>query len=392
MNTKVDIQANLQDNYKNPRWIEENASDLLPIIEADLKNGGEAAIRAADDLLRIFPQLFAREDFKQWTRLLGAAAKQFGPRPDTSKNPMRPIIMFDTVYGIHRLDHTPPIQTKTKRRRRVRTNPRQIMETYLILTMSLYLSGGARFDIERVDELLDFSRRVNNPIIYNKLYQTVGFMMNGLGYPERAFTFAKMAYEYWQEQDNALEIGTTAFLLAQIYQMLEDFDQAEAYIEIASARYAETPHKQQQSLITLDKACLMLYREDYEAAEQWAGMAIQEFQELDLEPYVMLAHHIQGMIRAWAGKTDDAYGNIDYALRYYVQSDRKMQVAYVTHTLAFTDAKAHNNEDALMHLEENRRRLAELPDGNWKQNLLNKADKLEEAIHNGTVDDLKPYK
>ena len=131
-----------------------------------------------------------------------------------------------------------------------------------------------------------------------ELYDALAFAYARIGETQTALGYGQTAYIFWNViRDNA-GMGRTAFTLAEVYRYAaryEDSDicleRALEYLEIARSKMAKTQHVWQHSLIAYTQASIYFQRGQWEEAESWYQIALDEAKSMNRLQF--LAYHLK---------------------------------------------------------------------------------------------------
>lgn len=369
-------------NYRNPQWLLEYADDIYTEISNELKDP-EKVNRAIDTLLIIFPSLLDRDDLKRWGRLVKDAYKA----ASSSKNDILTIDRDDSsVFTVF-------IQERrvrpTKRRRRERIDAGDVFETYLILYMTQLKNRWDVSDIDqdRIYDLLKFSRRVNNPYLIHKVYQTIAVIYAKQRKTEQSIDYARMAWSYWATQEDAYqptyEMALTAHTIANAYMVQEDWPSALHWLDTSADLFAQTESKNQYVAVDTLRGSIHIWMQEYAVGEQILESTLSEITDNTPSPLVASAQHTLAIAKAYLGKHDEALDYLESAYGYAEQLDDVYRLAEMDHLRAFIVASQGNQQEATSQLQSLEQRVQTMTDSKWKTFMLGKVQRLMLAIENG---------
>jgi len=382
--TVVDVPDS---TYLDPVWVDEHAESLYQLIEQEIRDP-KTLSTAVKRITLMLPRLIGREEIRQWVRLSESALRKMNLDVST-RDPRRPEYTFDSDYVLKRLDHTTPIIQRAKRRRH-RISPRKIYETYLILLMGLYYRHEVSITPEVIDDMLAFARVVNDQHIYHKVYQTLCVILTKLGGNERAILYGELAYKYFESVDNRLEMALSAYALARAHYGAQDWDRTEHWLDTASDLFAPEQYPLQYGAVAVLQGCMLLFNEQYDAAEQWLKKALGEYRMLGDAFRSASTRHYLAMTQAYKGNLDDAVENVGQAIQYYRDQGEGGSEGYALLTLGFIQAKDGAYDQARATIEEARRLLNTLDDNPFKTAQLEQAQLLLNAIDDGSIHTMRP--
>ena len=286
------------------------------------------------------------------------------------------------------MDHSALVHRKKRQRHRL--SSRQVYETYLILLTSLYFDNLFKVDEVMIKDMLAFARIVNHPHITFKLYQVLCSVYCRQNHFEEAERYGMMAFQYFRQQNNQLEMAITAYGLAANNFCLHNRAETEQWLDLAANYFAEENYPRQYATIASMYGQLAIMDEDYSAAKQWLEIALEECEVLK-DPY-RIAHgkFSLGLALAYANQFEEAESFLSDALGYYVEKgDEQGQVTTLV-TIAFNQGRAGAIKEAQQILNQAHEILATLADSRWKDQQLEQIQMLEDGISDGTIKTLKP--
>lgn len=373
--SNIMILNEISDRCRDADWLNTNADTLYNQIERQLRNR-DTAVRGIDSLLLLFPCLLQRDDLLRWGKLLrqGLQVSPYIERSeyDERANARQKRSLFVMV---RRHQARPPL---TRRRRRDRMEPTEILETYLLLLVGH--SHLDELDTRRIRELMDFVRTVSDPYLYAKWYQTLAYVYNDRGEARRALDCAWVAHGYFLRHDDPLEIGLTAFALAEAYQTEGDQQNAMSWLQVAREQMARTSHTLQKALLALESASVLMCNREYAEAEATARESVEHFQELDLSSHLALAHYYLALAHIFQRDYDRAREHLDRSLTLYQTLGKDHKAVSVGYALAFVEASAGHKGRALQYLRSNIDVLKTMPPGDWYDAQMRKISQLIEVL------------
>ena len=245
----------LDDFRDQPQWLISNSDLLYETIEHDLQHPGRQT-QALDAFLTLFPIMVRSETLKQWVSLADHATRQVIALPQDKTRIKESEWLIGSRYLIRRMDHTENLRPPpSKRRRRVRINPRQLYEQYLLLLMVFFCEHKHKFDERHITQMLAFARSVNHPFLYYKSYQAVAVIYNEWQRYDQAQTFAALSYEYFQRIGSDLEVALSAYEQSNALRGLGDEAAAETWLEAARKHAAAADYSDTLELIINGRNC-----------------------------------------------------------------------------------------------------------------------------------------
>jgi len=232
----------LQANHTDPTWVATHTTDLYALINTGLKGDTpEDAVRA---LLMIYPHAVQQQDLKRWAKLSNTALRRIqDAKPYIPDDGQCAEYLIANHFVVRRLDHMANVRQTGRRRRRVRINPRELFETYLIMQMTLFYRDALAMTEDRINAMLAFARTINHAHIYFKTYQALAYIYNHQNNPERALVYANLSYNYFDAQHDVLERALCAQALADAYAERNQNSEAVAWRDAAATLLSQTRYK-----------------------------------------------------------------------------------------------------------------------------------------------------
>jgi len=370
------IPNDLSDRCRDDDWLNENADKLYTQIERDIRHR-DTLERGIGNLLTLFPYLLRREDLLRWGKLLRQAMR-LSPQVQKDENNSERVWVQpdDDIFLMVRHHYARPLPTR--RRRRERMEPSEILEIYLLL-----LVGHGYMDNltpHRVSDLMRLARAVNDPYLYAKFYQMLAFTYNRWGHLDQALDSAWVAYHYFNRHDEPLEIGLTAYAIAESYHQQENWQESIRWLQVSRHHLDRTAYTLQNGMVSLELASQLLCAEDFATAEAHARESAKHFQTLDLPSHLAVAYYYQALAHIYQRNYDEGREYLNRSLTLYQTIGNEERAITVGYVLAFTEASAGYKNKALQYLYHNLERLNTLPASKWQDNQRSRIEKLIQAI------------
>ena len=239
----------------DPGWLHAHELDLCDTVEYSLKRL-DGILPAIDCLLVVFPFILESERLRRWGKHIVFALKQAqgyykadrGGRPDNE---------IDDMF-IFQLRGSPDSLTKSVRRRRQRVHPTEMLESYIALLMTQVYQNSYPLTIDYCDMILRFARRVNDPFLTAKSYQTLAVILTRLGEYQQAQDAAIISQEYFRRHHEPIELAQSTYAIAKSSQGLEDLENARGWYESASAYFSTLGLSKQHEIAESDLAQLQM--------------------------------------------------------------------------------------------------------------------------------------
>jgi len=234
----------LEANYNDPEWVTAHTADLYVLINSGLK--GDSTTEAVKALLLVYPHAVQQQDLKRWAKLANKALRSIqDTKPYIPDHGQCAEHLIANRFVLRRLDHMANVRQTGRRRRRVRINPRELFETYLIMTMVLFYRDALVMTQQRINEILAFARTINHTHIYFKTYQALAYIYNQQANHQQALTYANLSYNYFDAQGDVLERALSAQALADAYAGLNQSSEAALWRDAAANLILQTRYHDQ---------------------------------------------------------------------------------------------------------------------------------------------------
>lgn len=374
MNDRTQLIEQIQTHYDDVAWVNQNAEDIYWAMREMLKNRKLVAT-VVTNMLLIYPALLNRSDLRRWAKLVNRAHRKIA-RQELRRKPT-PEYTLQQAYAL-----TPVAVDRAKPRkpRSERLNQREMFEIFLSLMMSQIYTQPQDLAHSTLRSALAFARRLNDQYYYNKLYQTLAYIHLANSQFDQALDQARLAYQYWRGHDDTIEEALTAFAVAMAYRGKKDWKQNLHWLNIAANLFSEIDHPRSHGIIALETACSDIYLQNFEAACQWAEIALREFHKEDMDYHHGLAYHVLGLAQAYNDQFDDSIDNLWRSINYWESVGNLLHQVHTEHSLAFCEARMGKKERALMRLSRNRDLCKRIPGSDAKTHHLEQVDRLEQAI------------
>lgn len=380
MEAQASILEQIPNNYTDPDWLEENAQEVYEVLRDQSRDANQL-----DDIvyymLLLVPQMLNREDLKRWGRLLEQVYLRT-PMGEANGLDGSTTAEYAQDFVMQKRPKVPQLPTKTQRRKRVILHPKQMFEIYLILLMATYYKRVRDMPEGLIESTLRFARTVNDPYCNNKLHQALAFIYNQLFEGELAVVHAQTAYAYWKEHENTLEAGLSAYALGIAYQITKDLQSAQQWLNTAADLLAQTSFRRQHLFVAESLTRLKLLQNDLEQAYDWANVALEEAHALDLPNHIASIKHYRAIASMYVGNLDDATADLEDAMRLLADQGNSAEYMHCEQSLAFVEYRRGERDAALERLNTLRASLEPMPQSGWKDDLLQRVNRLTEAIRN----------
>jgi tetratricopeptide (TPR) repeat protein len=334
-------------------WLEDNAAHLYQDIQKRLRKK-DAVEPIIDALLVVYPHLLDRGDLRDWAKLMKEAHKRYTP----SNGAALPRVL--QIYTAPEREIPVRIQTG-RRRRRERVHPYEMLQIYIQLLMDQTWRRPELFSEDRVNRTFEFARSINDPYLYNKLYQMLALIFVHRGEGQRALDCAQITYPYWSRQQDASEMAQTEYAMAHGYQDLGATDWALLYFNRAARNFDAVRQRLPRALVLDDSGLLHLRLGAIEAAINCFQQALTLLDSADVPAETAAVLHHLAMAQAGNGMYTDALINVQSALDRYADLKDRAHYVRALVTRAFVEAQTGEMEDAHASLGESVSLWKDLP-------------------------------
>lgn len=379
MASKARFLEEVFSEYNQSGWLDENHDAVYSTISRMLKSD-KTISQGIDMLLLVFPYVLNREDLKRWGKLIKDALAVFRGI-EAGKEGTR-----SSIYVLVQRDKRVRL-TRTKRRPRDKVVGFEMLEIYLTLLMGTLYYQSEVLTEQRINEILQFGRTVNDAHMYHKLYQTLALVYNQKQDYDRAIDFARLSYAYWSKREDTdslirLEKALTAYAMALAYHGKQELDRSLQWLEQAADLFATVDYPLQHGVISLQRSAIYMWMEDYDTARQWAQLGLEELLPLNAGYHIAVAYHYLGMAQAY---TDDpaAFDNLLAAVDIWKAQGNILQQVYTSHTLAYAEARAGRRDEALERLHTGLVLLRTVPENRMVAAKREKIRQLIQSIEKG---------
>ena len=213
----------LEHIHLTPQWLEENTDAIYGSLQNNLTEPQQHE-HAVDQLLLALPYMLADGQPKRWRKLMLNALKQMEPqRGDKVDGQALYLVREDYVLIPQKKYAANPKAI----RRRDWVRPIELFETYLLLWMMRLDIQPEAVTRKLIPVAIEFARRINRPMLYAKLYQTLSLVYARLGEHDHTVDFGRMAFQCWSSfqphyPSAEVEMKFTATHLAKVYALRKD--------------------------------------------------------------------------------------------------------------------------------------------------------------------------
>lgn len=321
-----------KENYNDNLWLSENHTDLQAIIRSALRD--ETLIPdVVYVVLLVYPYVIRDGlDQKLWTQILQETFKVER-------------VGLPSLEDIETLTLDRQIRTALRRARK-KVMPRQMLEVYVNLFLSQVYKKSLHFDTQVVLASKDLARIVNNQKAYGKLNQALAVAYNHWFKPALAIDHARLAYSYYFRKNKRNDAGKAAHSIAISYRMLNQTDDALEWIETAGNLLVGAPVTRHYGCVPCERGLIHYIRGEYEEAEQWLQIAIEEAQQIEASDITMTARESLALTLMQVDRLAEAETILHEVLNYHLKNTSPYDAMRVYENLGHCLSAQGNKADA----------------------------------------------
>lgn len=250
----------------------------------------------------------------------------------------------------------------------------------------MYLNA-PKYDDAKISDLLANQRTcILSADMLNRLNQALAFIQYYWNKVDGGIIMAKEAYNYWKKQENNIEAGRTAYILALLHRSQHDYDEAAEQLETAELALRDTEYAWQYATVANEYGSLSLYREKYDEAVHWHQTALAELNKVSTmrsELRIMLTHICLGTAYVFQRKSLDlAQHHYEQAFEIAQNPDYAFGIYHIYHGFGFTQFMRGNRELALEYLNHGRDLTQKLDESPFRSNMMELYDGLILNVEN----------
>lgn len=157
-----------------------------------------------------------------------------------------------------------------------------------------------------------------------------------------AIGHGQTAYVYWYRLENKLEMAKTAYLLSSAYRFAGQLESAKKWLERASTLFEKTDYSRQHTLLAYEQGSLYLQQKEYEVAEQWLNLALDEAIQIGSVDYEASAYHALGIAQTGLGQFAAAEKSLERALEAWKTIGDRYELASAYHAVGYLQFRQKN--------------------------------------------------
>jgi hypothetical protein len=136
-------------------------------------------------------------------------------------------------------------------------------------------------------------------------------------------------------------------------------------------------------------ARLKFFRQEFDAAVQWAEIAVSEYVRLDSPNHTATAYHILGLAQLYHNDVEAGLTHLNKAEAIWKKIGREDALIHLQHAIAYAEYLTGDEQAALARLADLTAALNASPPSGWRDELLSRADIMRGNIQNGEEITLK---
>jgi tetratricopeptide (TPR) repeat protein len=233
---------------------------------------------------------------------------------------------------------------------------------------------------DMASQILAYHTPYRGPGQSMRLYQALAYAGNYWGDVETPLKYGGIAYQYWKDRDNDVEMGRCAYALAVAYRRREDWDNAQHWLIKAAEHFSRTNYIWQYTTIHYEMGAQLMLMQQYEESEQWMRLALDEGRQLDDPRRLCRILHGLGLAITY-NRSDQrqAKDALREATTLACLLENRADLAHLHHTWGFMYHWYGDDRRALLWLYRGQRLYDSLPSSQYNlsraqltQNLINK--------------------
>lgn len=197
--------------------------------------------------------------------------------------------------------------------------------TGLIWLQTIYQGKPSSHNETVIENALQLAQVAKNPATIARLHHALTSVYTQQQCPEKALQFGQMAYTHWHIANDKVEQAKTAYSLAAVYRMMNRFELADAYLEIAEDVFSRTNYRRQYTLTIYERGVLRWKQEKYEEAAQWLELAWKEAVGVGINFHIAAAAHTLGRVYLKLKDLDKARESLKSAALIWDELDNKYE-------------------------------------------------------------------
>ncbi|MCU0498169.1 MAG: hypothetical protein MUF87_12525 [Anaerolineae bacterium] len=233
-----------------------------------------------------------------------------------------------------------------------------------LLTLTQYHTS-AHIQYEDFPHLLVYHRELRDPNTSADLYLAIANACRQWGRFQVALDYAQMAFAYWSNQGNALQVARAAKIIGECHLRRETvfgYDEAERWINIAARNFEKTSYIWQYGEISHLRGSLAFYRQEYDKAIEHLKIGIAHSKKLGNIYLSGILHHTLTCVLVMQKEYSQATETLEQAVSYFRESNSSFQILHTQHSRACIALGLGNQETAETIVKEALKEIGELKD------------------------------
>jgi tetratricopeptide (TPR) repeat protein len=346
MQTACEWLDTLNQNARDLKWLKRNEDDLFQAVHTGL-NRPQWYHCAADLLLYIFPYFSTiRAHHQRWSPLLLVALMEARLLMDSGLQ-VRILTQVGDSYILHSQPNPAREVFNQALERAIETHTDDhMLAAYIGLVNLEAMNMSHHFNEELVKRVLTLAKQLGKPESLAAAYQAIASAYAYRKETFRALSYGQMAYTYWYQLNNEVEMAKTAFTLASACRAAKRYEQAERYLALSQTQFSRTEYVWQYAISAYEEGALKLKFKQYDLAQEWLENALQEFQLLKSPYHLAAIAHALGLVETELGNFSAAASYLDMAADYWYKTDNTYEKANITFARAYLELKSKHLQKA----------------------------------------------
>lgn len=382
-------------NRDNPKWLHDNAPKLLRDVKTALESSGKLAER--QEFVQLLGEMrnyvSAFPDPEEWTKVyvkaLDVPLPEDNPEDEEAADPITAYQLHNTIGGLYlQTGHYEMAQPHFHAAFELTCSfpewhPDQLDAKVGIVIVEAYLQPGG-LNLLLTSQLLEqyASRRQTQLSI--RLRQALAFASYYWNEYDRGIEWGHQAYTSWKTQENDLEMGRAAYILASLYRAKDDLDSADNWLRTALELYQKTNYKWGYATVANEIGSLALYEGVFTEAVRWHRIALAAVQPLGNAYRIALVRMCLANALIYEERNlDEAETILDEAIHDANHLDAGHDlIVHIYHMRSFLEWKRGSHQKALEILEKGMELTLKRPAGEFRDGMLRKYQEMMAAIRN----------
>ncbi len=350
-------------------WVAQNI-DMLFEVFARAIYFQQIAVTAIEFLNKAFPCIIVRDDYRRWEPILFEALTHAQNLKD-SEFQMQLWAELGQNYlqfGMRREAYE--AFSMTSEHGEDSKSPEMALLGKLgQLKTHAFFDRGYFNDL--VKDVLKLARQIDEPSVYGRAHSTLALAYALRGETEKGLGHGLTAYAWWHHLHNPAECADVALTMAETCRWASRIEQADRFLNLAEELLRNTNHSHKLAVLAYNKGIWYLaQKKNFEDAENWLQIALNNFNRLDFPYLTNAAYHAIALAQIRLGKYKEASDNLRIALVKWRQLRNQYEVANASHALGFLYFHQQNHEKARRWYDRAIKLCEKIPDSPLSQALV----------------------